>query len=432
MEDLVDYIDAGSVQFVNPYEINPVIGANMSPVTDPLQYPTQEDVDSGLSGGTSPPTLADVKVKMEEFGDLTHLVAPLTDELSTPVFEKDAFDFTTYVTRKPTKTNNNDTYNIKVESCNAYAPNADKHVFSGDLLFAGLENEVPILLDTYSDKDVESGDQIISTLTDPIVQRTSSVLYSTTTAAAPTYITRDVSSPSRLQYGAPVTPEDSDSCDDAKRQLKLNFGVFGGAPAKPAVSLNTPDIIEEVVDLAGDNFNILDLVDNEDLQALGVEDDLLSSLSSPRDHPPSTPSTPSYASSTKRPRKRRYSFEDDDEDEDYKPPTSKRRPSTVRLRDIDVEATSSDDDYDEGAAKRRTPKRRGSAGGRVDHYRELRDKNNEASRKSRLKRKIRELEFEKEADELHVRNIKLKAQVEELEKMVSTFRNNLFQILVKK
>jgi len=68
----------------------------------------------------------------------------------------------------------------------------------------------------------------------------------------------------------------------------------------------------------------------------------------------------------------------------------------------------------------------------VSRYRELRDKNNEASRKSRLKRKIKDQEYEKEADELHMKNIRLKAQVEELEKMVSTFRDNLFKILVAK
>lgn len=65
-------------------------------------------------------------------------------------------------------------------------------------------------------------------------------------------------------------------------------------------------------------------------------------------------------------------------------------------------------------------------------YRELRDKNNEASRKSRLNRKMKDLQIEQESTALAERNLKLKAEVQQLEKLVSSMRENLMQILLKK
>lgn len=45
---------------------------------------------------------------------------------------------------------------------------------------------------------------------------------------------------------------------------------------------------------------------------------------------------------------------------------------------------------------------------------------------------MKELDLENESSELESKNIKLKAQVEELEKMVTVFRDNLFKIMMKK
>lgn len=100
---------------------------------------------------------------------------------------------------------------------------------------------------------------------------------------------------------------------------------------------------------------------------------------------------------------------------------------------------SSDDEEEEEikpARRGRPPKRNISISSEDtngdEKYREMRDKNNEASRKSRLKRKLKELAHEEEAKGLEDRNTKLKAQVEQLERTVNNFRNNLMQILLNK
>lgn len=64
-------------------------------------------------------------------------------------------------------------------------------------------------------------------------------------------------------------------------------------------------------------------------------------------------------------------------------------------------------------------------------YRELRDKNNEASRRSRINRKVREANMEKEANELERQNIRLTAQVKELDRLVSRMRDALLTTVLK-
>lgn len=122
-------------------------------------------------------------------------------------------------------------------------------------------------------------------------------------------------------------------------------------------------------------------------------------------------------SSKSRKRKRRY--DDDDDDEDYVPPA--KRQLKQELSDFESEV----DEITVCNSKRGRPPRRTSSisseQSDASKYRELRDKNNEASRKSRLKRKIKELEVQGEADELERRNTQLKAKVHEVEKMVKHF-----------
>lgn len=62
----------------------------------------------------------------------------------------------------------------------------------------------------------------------------------------------------------------------------------------------------------------------------------------------------------------------------------------------------------------------------------MRDKNNEASRKSRLNRKMKEQQMEEEALQLEEYNRRLKVQVEQLDKLVSNMRNNLMKLMLKK
>lgn len=141
----------------------------------------------------------------------------------------------------------------------------------------------------------------------------------------------------------------------------------------------------------------------------------------------------------KRSRKKRSQ---DDDDEDYIPPsekiTFKKRLAVRNISECESEDEIEIDRIRRTKTRGRPPKRTESVSsdcskdGDVSKYRELRDKNNEASRKSRLKRKIKEQEIESEADDLYSKNIKLKAQVEELEKLVTKFREDLFKIMIRK
>lgn len=67
-----------------------------------------------------------------------------------------------------------------------------------------------------------------------------------------------------------------------------------------------------------------------------------------------------------------------------------------------------------------------------DKYRQLRDRNNEASRKSRATRKAKENELNHSASHLESINRQLTIKAEELEKMVNEMRQALLQIMTKK
>lgn len=84
-----------------------------------------------------------------------------------------------------------------------------------------------------------------------------------------------------------------------------------------------------------------------------------------------------------------------------------------------------DDDY----PKHKRPNEDNSSD---DKYRQLRDRNNEASRKSRATRKAKENELNNSASQMEVINKKLTAKAEELENMVITMRQALLQIMTKK
>lgn len=194
-------------------------------------------------------------------------------------------------------------------------------------------------------------------------------------------------------------------------------------------------------------YKLIILIIFQDITVLSADGDFLQVMTNCSDaqYSPSSGSI-SSPSATKRPRKRRVVYDDD---EDYIPPAN--RQSTVNFNDLDIDTpdnySSDDSDYEvkKPPVKRakvskprgRPPKRAdslssdGSKDTELSKYRELRDKNNEASRRSRLKRKIKEQESEKEADDLREKNIKLKTQVEELEKLVNTYRKDLFNILGK-
>lgn len=65
-------------------------------------------------------------------------------------------------------------------------------------------------------------------------------------------------------------------------------------------------------------------------------------------------------------------------------------------------------------------------------YRECREKNNEASRRSRMNKKAKESEMSRKATELERDNKILKMKVEELEKLVTSMRNALLRSALKR
>jgi hypothetical protein len=72
-----------------------------------------------------------------------------------------------------------------------------------------------------------------------------------------------------------------------------------------------------------------------------------------------------------------------------------------------------------------------SSGESCDRYRELRDKNNEASRKSRQNRKTREHEMKEYAAKLASENQTLKIKADEMERLVKKLRQALLEAVVK-
>lgn len=72
-----------------------------------------------------------------------------------------------------------------------------------------------------------------------------------------------------------------------------------------------------------------------------------------------------------------------------------------------------------------------TSGESCDRYRELRDKNNEASRKSRQNRKARDLEMKDYAENLVSENQTLKIKAEEMERLVKKLREALLEAVVK-
>ncbi|XP_050312271.1 kinesin-related protein 12 [Anthonomus grandis grandis] len=373
---------------------------------------------------------------MEEFGDLSALLSGRTgsivdtivstDELSTPVFDfKGPFN---YLSPERHENHEDDEISIKLESSSipsnngdyrhsSYLINNNNHNNNNNVdIFEQMAN---FNNNRHNCSTTDNGSKVVLHVQQQQQQQ------------------KMEQSPQDDRYSYISSPElavperfDHAYHRAASRPAALHLATFQPpckAGTTDALVLNTPDVIEGVVSM-GTEFNILDLVNNEDITVVSADSEFLTSLASAHTSNPSTP--PSKEASRKRAgspssSSSLHSEEEEGEDEEWMPPTT----PTIKYSELD---------HLPPVKKRRgrPPKRPDSVtsgeSGDVSKYRELRDKNNEASRKSRLKRKIKEKEYEREADELQMRNVRLKAQVEELEKMVSTFRNNLFKILVRK
>ncbi|KAL2733934.1 hypothetical protein V1478_003632, partial [Vespula squamosa] len=112
-------------------------------------------------------------------------------------------------------------------------------------------------------------------------------------------------------------------------------------------------------------------------------------------------------------------------------PISSRRSERTKT----INSNKVDNKYSNGKREKRKRSAEDSASDtRVDtsNYRESREKNNEASRKSRMNKKAKETEMALRAIELEKDNRILKMKVEELEKLVISMRNALLKSALKK
>lgn len=169
------------------------------------------------------------------------------------------------------------------------------------------------------------------------------------------------------------------------------------------------------------------------------------------DYEPITPKSESHLESdnedSKSSIKKRRRQSSEDSDETYTPYSEqparkyKRRKPSVPYKDLVLALQNQPK-----ARRGRPPKRRESTVSSVcsvdDNssststqefkYRELRDKNNEASKRSRMNRKLKEQEMELLAVELEEKNKKLKVQADILEEMTKKLKNELMSAILKK
>ncbi|XP_018562436.1 uncharacterized protein LOC108904393 [Anoplophora glabripennis] len=451
----------------SPYGLNPDMETSVVPATLNVDVMLKDESSVTLQrlwdmsrGGVFYEPQSKIKLEMEEFSDLSPFVHPKpsstnsVDELNTPIFDKDAFTFNV--------NDYSDDIFVKPESDILYENSCiitDNNQFKDLYLNTGkvqqngnINSDVGNILQN-ADINVfspqsETG-SAYSCQISPILENTNTTVYNVDDNSA-----LSVNRLSRISSANDMfrpfnsgleTPEDSNSSashDSIKRPSHLSLNV--NLKSTTESNLTTPSIIEEVVDLENANFNILDLVTNEDITFVNAEDiftnnSVVSAISTNVNTSTIKHKHIKQIIPQKRPRKRRIYTDDD---EDYVPPSKK---NIVQRKKIIKEDSDSELDSDVDVAYKTKAKTRGRPPKRTESvssdcskdsdaskYRELRDKNNEASRKSRLKRKIKELELEKEAEGLICKNIKLKAQVEELEKMVTNFRDNLFKIMIKK
>lgn len=172
------------------------------------------------------------------------------------------------------------------------------------------------------------------------------------------------------------------------------------------------------------------------------------------DYEPITPKTESHIESdvddakSHTSRRRRHDSEDSDETYtpyvEHTPRKYKRRKPSIPIKDMILALEEAQPTTK--ARRGRPPKRRDSVVSSVcsiddntssvstheSKYRELRDKNNEASKRSRMNRKLKELQMEKFAEDLEDRNKKLKVKADILEDMTKRLKDALMKAILQK
>lgn len=430
-----------------------------------------------------------LQVQMEMFGDLSELCQTnvgkaqqnVTDELNTPVFEKahfnydrplprsDLLDVTTsledpfnYKIKNELSSMNtvniNDTNNIIIqEDSNVFPENNGMTNMStaantdADNLYyvvvssQGLNDKtsnayVPYHLD-YNNIIYSNSNNTVTPIYElacedeeylPTVNNYTDIFFNNNSNSD---TNDDAHPPSdefiKLEATSATSPDLSKSsvdCSNTNSRLTLDLDDR----YKIVDSLDTPDVIETIDAIESEKaFNILNFITEEDFSTAEP-------IFSPLNITPFFPNTSEESNSTTKPTRKRKIKTEDSDDEDYQPPSSYKRIFGSSSRKLSkLVCNSENEEVVKPIRRGRPPKQYSSNVSECNSessgkYREMRDKNNEASRKSRHKRKLKECAQEGEAQQLEERNIKLKAQVAELEKTVNNFRTNLMQILLKK
>lgn len=175
------------------------------------------------------------------------------------------------------------------------------------------------------------------------------------------------------------------------------------------------------------------------VEAAKKEDDILKTIDEEEDSKPfplavkEEPCSPSPSTSTSVGKRVRKSLADEDfiyDDEapsdqssDWSPSSKKRMKSCKK---------KSGDSRQSKRSRTSSVSDSGSVTSGPDRYRELRDRNNEASRRSRMNRKQREVEMMERSTSLEKENLQLKVKAENLEKRVKTLREILLKVVLAK
>ncbi|XP_041968313.1 uncharacterized protein LOC121725410 isoform X2 [Aricia agestis] len=227
----------------------------------------------------------------------------------------------------------------------------------------------------------------------------------------------------------------------------LSVNVAARSQPWPGDIISTPEVLSCVEQLEKEKCPLLS-VENSPVQDVSVES--TSIVNSPSvESPPFTPKSEHHIDTdedVKIKRKRRR-LTSEDSDESYTPYTEasprkyKRRKPSIPIQDM-IRVLEGSQQLPK-ARRGRPPKRRESTVSTVSEnsstvsthemkYRELRDKNNEASKRSRMNRKLKELQMEQLADELEERNKKLRVRAELLEDMTKKLREAFMSAVAQK
>ncbi|XP_045767698.1 uncharacterized protein LOC123869020 [Maniola jurtina] len=257
-----------------------------------------------------------------------------------------------------------------------------------------------------------------------------------------------------------VTPHEVESnviiiSEDASRPAPLRsaLSVDVSREAWPDDLISTPEVLSFVEQLETEKCPLLASTLPEPEQNITeitkFDYSPIPTPATPVKYPlPITPKTESETEDDTNPppRKKRPRRDSDDSDETYTPYTETQRPRKVSRKapkkDIKQMIQALEGAQQQPKKRGRPPGRRVSTVSTVSNnsavsthefkYRELRDKNNEASKRSRMNRKLKELQMEQLADELEERNKKLKVRADLLEEMANKLRKVFLSTVQKK